>query len=405
MGDGGGMNVYVKELAQSLARKGVDCDVFTRSTSPLDPLTVEVEPGFKVHHVVVGPRRPVSKNQLFELTSSFAEKVLDILDSTSRLRSPFGMGYRIDAVHGNYWLSSLVSAKVSKAMDVPLFTTFHTLTRVKAEASREFLVDDPMNREAAEEYLTDRSDAIFASCTVEATQLVKLYNANPSKVHVISPGVDHALFGPGERRMARSAVRLPQDVPVILFVGRIQHLKGADLAVATLAELESFPSARLIIIGGPSGSLGREELHKLRVQANELGIADRVHFLPPQPHELLSTYYRAANICLAPSRVESFGLVALEAAACGLPVVASKVGGLSTLVEHGITGFLVDSFSPGDLARAVSEILSDTTLATRMARRSISLARRYSWSNTASKVIDVYARIANELDADSVAAC
>ena len=399
------MNVYVKELAQALARKGIDCDVFTRSTSSVDPPVVEVEPGFRVHYIVAGPRRALPKEYLFKLISPFAEGVLEILESISRSRSSFGRKLEIDAIHGNYWLSSLVSAKVSKAMEVPLFTTFHTLTRVKAEASREFLVDDSVSREAAEEYLTDRSDAIFASCAVEAAQLIKLYGADPSKVHIVSPGVDRALFGPGERRMARSAVGLPQEVPLMLFVGRIQHLKGADLAVETLAQLKSFPSARLIVIGGPSGSRGQEELEKVRAQAVELGVGDRVHFVPPQPHELLSTYYRAADLCIAPSRVESFGLVALEAAACGLPVVASNVGGLSTLVKHGITGFLVDSFSPSEFAWAVSNVLNDPVLAARMARKSINLAKRYSWSNTASKVIDIHASITGEFNADSVAAC
>ena len=232
-------------------------------------------------------------------------------------------------------------------------------------------------------------DAICASSPVEAEQLVEFYGARPDRIELVPPGVDHAFFSPGDRAGARTALGF-DDRPTLLFVGRIQPLKGLSIAVRALAELHA-DDARLVVVGGPSGTDGPDELDSVRSLIAELGVEDRVQFVEPQPHHLLSTYYRAADVVLVPSRSESFGLVALEAAACGIPVVAASVGGLRTLVEDGVTGHLVDSREPSDFAARVDSLLADPAGAARMGRAATRLANRYSWSTTAGRLRRLYA--------------
>ena len=237
---------------------------------------------------------------------------------------------------------------------------------MKAEASpEEFDPADPGQRARAEAEIIGCSDAILATCSVELDQLVELYGADPSRVEIVAPGVDHAFFSPGDRGQARRALGLADSGPLLLFVGRIQPLKGSDVAIRTLAALPRLgvDRARLAVVGGPSGPRGDEEVGMLRALVTELGLGDRVTFVEPQPHERLSTYYRAADVCLVPSRSESFGLVALEAAACGTPVVASAVGGLTTLVDDGETGFLVEDRGADVFAEHVAEIVTRPGLA------------------------------------------
>ena len=223
---------------------------------------------------------------------------------------------------------------------------------------------------------------MLASCTVEAEQIADLYGADPARIVVVAPGVDHAFFGPGHRPQARRALGLSPDGTLLLFVGRIQPLKGADVAVRALAELSARRPQhgfRLVVVGGPSGPHGDEAYKGLVELAAELGVDRLVDMVAPQPHELLSTYYRAADVCLVPSRSESFGLVALEAAACGTPVVASAVGGLTTLVDHGRTGFLVDEPSPTAFADYVRRIVEEPLLAERLSTAAVLRARAYTW--------------------------
>ncbi|MDQ1361557.1 MAG: D-inositol-3-phosphate glycosyltransferase, partial [Acidimicrobiaceae bacterium] len=334
-GDGGGMNVYVRELSSALARAGVRCDVFTRAWSPDLPDCVTVEPGFRVHHVPAGALAPMAKEALPTIVDEFTEGVLKRMVGADG--ADVGEDPAFDAVHANYWLSGLSGHVIKHELNVPLVSTFHTLDRVKAEASPEEVEADASGRRAeAEASIIQCSDTVLASCSVEAEQIVELYGADPSRIRIVAPGVDHAFFGPGFRPQARRALGFASEGPLLLFVGRIQPLKGADVAVRTLAALSSdHPGARLVVVGGPSGPHGQVEVDRLGDLVAELGLDGRVAFVPPRPHELLSTYYRAADVCLVPSRSESFGLVALEAAACGTPVVASDVGGLQTLVDHG----------------------------------------------------------------------
>ena len=390
-GDGGGMNVYVRELSSALARAGVICDVYTRSWSDDLPPTLDIEPGFRVHHVPAGPPAPLAKEALTGVVDEFADGVLKSMTSAGTFGTADDVPF--DAVHANYWLSGIAGHSIKHQLNLPLVSTFHTLDRVKAEASPEEVEADSSHlRAEAEAAIIRCSDTVLASCSVEAAQISDLYGADPSRIRIVAPGVDHAFFGPGDRAQARRALDLPANGPLLLFVGRIQPLKGASVAVATLASVAlDEPDARLVVVGGPSGPHGHEEVARIVDLVQALDLSDKVLFVPPRPHELLSTYYRAADVCLVPSRSESFGLVALESAACGTPVVASDVGGLRSLVDHGRTGYLEEEPDPEAYARWVRQILAEPLLAERLSTGSVLRARRYTWARAAHVLVDIYA--------------
>ena len=370
------MNVYVRELVGALAQAGVRTEVYTRRSAEDQPEFVDVEPGFRVVHVDAGPV-DLAKEDLPEVLDEFTDGVARYLRR----------GDGPDAIHANYWLSGVVGHRLKHELSLPLVSTFHTLARVKAETGDE----EPARRVQAETEVIGCSDAILANCEAEVTQLVELYGADPSRIEVVPPGVDHAFFSPGDRRGARFALGLGSH-PVLLFVGRIQPLKGLTVAIAALAELsEAHPDAMLLVVGGASGVEGRSELEAATSLVGALGLADRVRFVPPQPHHLLSTYYRAADVCIVPSRSESFGLVALEAAACGTPVVAAAVGGLLTLVDDGRTGLLIDNRDPREFAAAIDSILDSPGRAESMSLAAAASASRYTWSTTAARLRRLYA--------------
>ena len=367
-GDGGGMNVYVRELSAALARSGVHCDVYTRSPSSSTEPTVRVEPGLVVHHVPAGPPGQVDKGELHRLVGEFADGVAARMAALEAAGEP-----PAEAIHANYWLSGMAGHLLKHRLDLPLVSTFHTLDRVKAEASPEDLDrEDPDRRARGEAEVIGCSDAVLASCSVEAEQLIELYGAEQTRVVVVPPGVDGAFFSPGDRHQARRALRLDPERPLVLFVGRIQPLKGARGGAA-----EPRPPARARRRRTPAspssavraGREGGRSSELLKGLAGALGLPDAVSFVAPQPHELLSSWYRAADCCVVPSRSESFGLVALEAGACGMPVVASAVGGLTTLVEEGRTGFLVEAGDVAGFADRLARLLARPAPGRRDGRR------------------------------------
>jgi D-inositol-3-phosphate glycosyltransferase len=411
-GDGGGMNVYVRELSAALARSGVTCDVFTRAWAPGLPSVVDVEPGFRVHHVPAGPVEALPKESLPAVVDEFTGRVLETMSAAAGPDGDAGGGSPFTSVHANYWLSGLSGHVIKHELELPLVCTFHTLDRVKAESMpEEVLADMPHRRAEAEATIIECSDAVLASCSVEADQIESLYGGDPGRIRIVAPGVDHAFFGPGHRPQARRALGLPQDGRLLLFVGRIQPLKGADVAIETLSELMAGggpgpgsgpgpgpdwgPAYRLVIVGGPSGPHGEKALQGLHDAADARGLRELVHFVEPQPHELLSSYYRAADVCLVPSRSESFGLVALEAAACGTPVVASAVGGLTTLIDHGRTGFLVEDAEAAEYAAAVRRIFEQPLAAERLSTASVLRARRYTWRAAARALVELHDELAS----------
>jgi D-inositol-3-phosphate glycosyltransferase len=371
-GDAGGMNVYVRELSASLAQAGVDVRVYVRTWDADLPRRVPVEPGLEVVHVDAGaPDLP--KERLPEVVDAFADAVAEDL-----ARHP------VDVLHANYWLSAVAAHRLKHRLDLPLVATFHTLARVKADAGDA----EPAARALAEAQVIGCCDAICASNPVEAEQLVSYYGAPAERIELVPPGVDHAFFSPGDRAGARAALAL-DDRPTMLFVGRIQPLKGLPVAVQALAAVAD-RRTRLVVVGGPSGADGDAEWASVQHLVDDLGVRDRVVFVAPQPHHLLSTYYRAADVVVVPSRSESFGLVALEAAACGVPVVAAAVGGLRTLVRHGRTGFLVEDRDPTLFAARVDELLDDPGRAAAMGRSAAAEAGRYAWPATAGRLRRLY---------------
>jgi D-inositol-3-phosphate glycosyltransferase len=336
-------------------------------------------------HVPAGP---------FDLPKEALHSVVDVF--TDGVRDHLDGDFPADVLHANYWLSGLAAHRLKHERDLPFAATFHTFARVKAEGG-DF---EPVSRELAEAEIISCADAICVSCTEEERQFRRLYGDPPGRIEVVAPAVEHAFFGPGDRDGARRALDLPLRAPVLLFVGRIQPLKGPDVAVRTLAEMQR-PDALLLVVGGASGSEGDAEVTHLHALIDELGVRDQVRFVPPQPHHILSTYYRAADVVLVPSRSESFGLVALEASACGVPVVASAVGGLLTLVDHGESGFLVPDRDPQLFAKHVNELLDHPGLAASMGSRGARRSRQYTWRLAARGLVQAYA----ELTAREPVAC
>ncbi len=386
-GDAGGMNVYVRELVSALAQAGVQADVFTRRGADDLIGTVEVEPGVRVVHIDAGPA-DLAKEDLPDIVDEFADGVRDHLLELGD----------VDALHANYWLSGVAGHRLKHELELPLVSTFHTLARVKAETGDA----EPQRRVQAEAEVIACSDAILASCGAEADELVRLYGADPARVEIVAPGVEHAFFSPGDRAGARAALRHLRlgGGPVLLFVGRIQPLKGLDVAVGALAALER-PDATLVVVGGASGAGGAAEVARVEKLAADLGVAGQIRMVDPQPHHLLSTYYRAADVCIVPSRSESFGLVALESAACGTPVVASAVGGLRTLVDDAATGFLVEGRDPDEFADRVARILDQPALARELGARAALKAKGYTWSTAAGRLRRIY----SDLTARSLVDC
>jgi D-inositol-3-phosphate glycosyltransferase len=374
-GDSGGMNVYVRELVSALAQGGATCTTFTRADRPGLPEVVEIEPGHRVVHIAAGPAE-LTKDQLPSVVDEFTDRVLEHLDGD----------HPADVLHANYWLSGLVAHRIKHERDLPFVVTFHTLARVKAEGGD----IEPLWRDRSEAAIVGCADAICVSCSEEERQFRRLYGDPRGSIEIVAPGVEHAFFAPGARLGARAALGLDPRRPVLLFVGRIQPLKGLDVAVRALAAMHH-DDAHLLVVGGASGHGGDREVERIHRLARALGVEGRITLVPPQPHHILSTYYRAADAVVVPSRSESFGLVALEASACGIPVVASGVGGLLTLVDHGESGYLVPDRDPAQFAAHLDHLLDHPDLATEFGAAGARRAQRYRWSLAAARLRRVYA--------------
>jgi D-inositol-3-phosphate glycosyltransferase len=374
-GDGGGMNVYVRELSAALARTGHDVDIFTRRDEDRQSDVVVIEPGVRVRHVAAGPSRVLERDELPLFVDEFTGAVADIFRND-------GIP---DVLHANYWLSGLAGHRLKHDFNIPLVATFHTLEKIKADS---YETESPTRAEL-EQSIIGCADAVLASCDVEAHQITQFYDVADDRVHVVPLGVEHAFFSPGYRPQARRALGLDGEKTLMLFVGRLQRLKGVDLALETLIELRNRGHrAHLAIIGGPSGRDGKATLIHLHRRVQEAGVIEHVTFVAPQSHQLLSTWMRAADVTLVPSRSESFGLVALESSAAGTPVIASAVGGLTTLVEEGVNGRLVTSRQATQWADRVEEIL-EPEFAMAMSNAAVLMARRYTWRRAAEQLLDV----------------
>ena len=377
-GAAGGMNVYVLQTALHMARRGVEVEIFTRATSSADEPVVRVAPGVLVRNVVAGPFEGLDKYDLPTQLCAFTAGVL-------RAEANHEPGY-YDIVHSHYWLSGQVGWLASDRWAVPLVHTAHTLAAVKNAALADGDAPEPPLRAVGEQQVVDEADRLVVNTEDEAQQLISLHNADPRRIDVVYPGVDLETFTPGGRRTARAALGLPADERVVAFVGRIQPLKAPDVLLRAAAKL---PDVRVLIAGGPSGS-GLAAPDALVGLAAELGMADRVTFLPPQSRDQLVNVYRAADLVAVPSYSESFGLVAVEAQACGTPVVAAAVGGLPVAVADGVSGALVASHEPGQWADTIDGLLARDP--DELSRAAVAHAQRFSWSNTVDALLASYGR-------------
>ncbi|MGV0740810.1 D-inositol-3-phosphate glycosyltransferase [Mycolicibacterium sp. XJ870] len=375
-GDAGGMNVYVLQTALQLARRGVEVEVFTRATSSADAPVVPVAPGVLVRNVVAGPFEGLDKNDLPTQLCAFTAGVL-------RAEATHEPGY-YDIVHSHYWLSGQVGWLARDRWAVPLVHTAHTLAAVKNAALAEGDSPEPPLRAVGEQQVVDEADRLIVNTEHEAQQLVSLHHADPDRIDVVHPGVDLDVFTPGSRQAARAVLGLGADERIVAFVGRIQPLKAPDILLRAAAKL---PGLRVLVAGGPSGS-GLAEPDTLVRLADELGITDRVTFLPPQSREQLVNVYRAADLVAVPSYSESFGLVAVEAQACGTPVVAAAVGGLPVAVADGVSGVLVDGHDVDHWAAAIDSVLQRDPDA--LSRAAVAHADRFSWAHTVDALLASY---------------
>jgi D-inositol-3-phosphate glycosyltransferase len=377
-GDAGGMNVYVLQSALHMARRGVEVEIFTRATTSADPPVVRVAPGVLVRNVVAGPFEGLDKYDLPTQLCAFTAGVL-------RAEATHEPGY-YDIVHSHYWLSGQVGWLARDRWAVPLVHTAHTLAAVKNAALADGDSPEPPLRAVGEQQVVDEADRLIVNTELEAEQLVSLHNADRSRIDVVHPGVDLETFTPGDRGAARAALGLDQHETIVAFVGRIQPLKAPDILLRAAAKL---PDVRVLVAGGPSGS-GLAAPDTLVALAEDLGISDRVTFLPPQSRESLVRVYRAADLVAVPSYSESFGLVAVEAQACGTPVVAAAVGGLPVAVRDGVTGALVDGHDVGDWAHTIDSVLSGRPDGMRQA--AVEHAATFSWAHTVDDLLASYGR-------------
>jgi D-inositol-3-phosphate glycosyltransferase len=380
------MNVYIVETSKRLAQRGIEVEIFTRATSPKDEDNVELAPGVTVKHIPAGPFEGLRKE---DLPAQLCAVTAGVLRAEANKREGF-----YDLLHSHYWLSGQVGWIAQERWGVPLVHTMHTMARVKNRNLADGDVPEPTIREIGEEQVVQTADRLVANTQTEAQELIELYGAEPERVHVVHPGVDLNNFVPGSKSEARHKLGLATNAAVMLFVGRIQPLKAPDVLLKAAAELiRHQPELRnrlvVPICGGPSGTgLARPDaLHKL---AAELGITENVIFEPPTNRARLVTWLQAADVCLVPSYNESFGLVALEAQACGTPVIAANVGGLPTAVSNNYSGLLVDGHNPHDWAHVLEKYFADPKLQEKLSAGALDHAAKFSWEATTERLIEVY---------------
>ena len=385
-GDSGGMNVYIAETAKRIAARGIEVEIFTRATSLSEPEVTELAPGVLVRHIPAGPFEGLRKEDLPAQLCAVTAGVL-------RAEAAKNEGF-YDLVHSHYWLSGQVGWIAQERWGVPLVHTMHTMARVKNLTLAQGDAPEPAIREIGEEQVVTAADRLVANTHAEAKELIELYHADPNRVRVVHPGVDLDVFVPGNQSAARKDLDVAEDAIVLLFVGRIQPLKAPDVLIKAAAEiLKRNPELRsrlvVAICGGPSGS-GLERPDSLVTLADQLGVSDVVKFVPPTSRAELVKWFQAASVCVVPSYSESFGLVAIEAQACGTPVIAARVGGLPTAVRDGISGVLVDGHEAGAWANQIMSVAANEELRAKLSKGAIAHASHFGWEDTTDKLISVY---------------
>lgn len=386
-GDAGGMNVYLDRLARTMAGRGIDVTVFTRRTDPETSTSTEVMPRYRVVAVDAGPARRFPRSELTPLVPAFTTSVLAWIEERDLV---------FDLVHSHYWLSGRAGVSLADHLGVPLANSFHTLGKVKDSTASPSERPSSTVRLLTESEVIAKSSCVIASTPFEFNELIEHYGASPERLCVSPPGVDHSTFHPGDRRDARRKLDIG-DGDIVLYAGRIQAHKGTSLAVEVMAGLmERRRSAggttpvRLHIVGGESGDDGADELARCRAIAARHGLDDHIRVFAPVDHPTLADHYRSANVVIVPSRSESFGLVAAEAQACGIPVVASNIGGLPYVVNASESGLLVDGHDADAFTAATGAILDHPGFAERLGEGAIAFAQRFSWDATATRMLELY---------------
>jgi D-inositol-3-phosphate glycosyltransferase len=380
------MNIYVVESAERMAAMGVSVDIFTRRHSPDLPDIVELSAGVRVRHLNIGANS-ATKEELPALIPNISDAFSAVLEKE-----------KYDVIHSHYWISGKVAMPVAKKFGTPLAHTMHTMARVKNMNLAEGERPEPMIRVQGETQVVAAANALIANTDAEAASLVSLYEACPDNVSVVSPGVDLYTFTAGNgRKAAREAVGLPQDAHILAFVGRIQPHKGPEVLIRAVAEMLNHsphlrPKLITIIMGGASGT-GLGEVERLKDLVSWLNISDVVRFENPVPRNQIPQWYRAADLVCVPSYSESFGLVALEAQACGTPVVATAVGGLRTAVADGISGVLVDGHDPRAWSSVLARLIQEPQRRVLLSMGAIEHASHFGWDTTARGTLDIYDRI------------
>jgi D-inositol-3-phosphate glycosyltransferase len=384
-GDAGGMNVYLDRLSRTMAVRGVDVTVFTRRSDRDTPLVTEVVPGYRVVQIEAGPCEQLPRERLVPLVQPFSENLLAWIDDRKAA---------FEVVHSHYWLSGRAGVRVKEHLDIPLANSFHTLGKVKDAVLSSSDPKSSAARLLTEEEVIARSNCVIASTPFEFEDLLEHYSASPERLCVSPPGVDHSIFSPGDRLAARDRLGFGSE-RIVLYAGRIQSYKGTNIAVRALAHLPehltdgSGPTV-LHIVGGLSGEDGEGEEERCAETIMGHGLEDRVRWFDPVPHPSLADHYRSADAVIVPSLSESFGLVAAEAQACGIPVVASNAGGLPFVVNASESGLLVDDNDPAAFASALRAILDHPTFAERLGQGGVSFSQRFSWDATATRLLELY---------------
>ena len=374
-GKSGGMNVYVRQLASALGDMGMKIDIFTREHSDVANQIETIGPNVRVIHIKAG-EPDAHLGDLYALLPDFLEEL-------NKFREEEGLEY--DVVHSHYWLSSWVGRELSQALAVPHVVTFHTLSLIKMQSRAGEI--EQSERSVVETEVIATADRIIAFSPHERDAMVRLYAADASKINLVPCGVDLEVFRPLNQKSVRSSLGLNGE-KILLYVGRVEPIKGLDLLVETAAQMDSEEGVRMMVVGADVN--GDREMDRVRQLAKERDLEDKIDFVGQVDHDDLPLYYNAADVCVVPSYYESFGLVALESMACGTPVVATRVGGLSTIIHHGRTGYLKSWRCPEAFANSVEMIISSDGLQQSMGEAARKRAEGMGWDNVAALMWDEY---------------
>jgi D-inositol-3-phosphate glycosyltransferase len=383
-GDVGGMNLYILALSDEMNKLGVHTDIFARWHDPNEPEIIKINERTRLIHIRAGEPADTSKLDDYNCLPEFQANLLAFMKREE---------LKYDVIRSHYWTSALVAEQIKKQLGIPDVVTFHTLGEVKNRASG--TAEEPEIRIQSEKEIIAAADCIVTSTTEEKNNLIHLYGSQPQKVIVIPAGVDLDLFHPADREEARHELDLKEFRRVLLFAGRLQPFKGLDLLLHAMTYLPNHGTTHLLVVGGNAGQTN--ELKKMNDLVNKLGISNMVTFIGAVEHEKMPIFYNAADICIIPSYHESFGLVAVEALASGTPVVASRVGGLATIVKDGETGYLFDERSPEVLALYLCLLMGENEIRESMAKAARQSVMKYNWSSTANNLFQVYLELSGNI--------